>query len=76
MADTPGIRALALQGVQPDQLADCYPEMRPFLGECRFNDCAHINEPGCAIRAAVDSGEIGPGRYQSYVSLRRGDTDD
>lgn len=76
VADTPGIRSLALQGVEPDDLPACYPEFRPFLGECRFNNCTHIHEPGCAIRRAVDSGEIGPGRYQSYVSLRRGDTTD
>jgi ribosome biogenesis GTPase len=73
IADTPGIRALALQGVAPEDLPECYPEFRPLLGHCRFNDCTHVHEPGCAIREAVGSGEIGFGRYESYVSLRRGD---
>jgi ribosome biogenesis GTPase / thiamine phosphate phosphatase len=73
IADTPGIRALALQGVAPEDLPECFPEFRPFLGHCRFNDCTHVHEPGCAIREAVGSGEVGFGRYESYVSLRRGD---
>jgi ribosome biogenesis GTPase len=76
VADTPGIRALALQGVEPENLPECFPEFRSFLGECRFNDCTHVHEPDCAIRGAVETGAIGPGRYQSYVSLRRGETDD
>jgi ribosome biogenesis GTPase len=76
VADTPGIRALALQGVEPEDLPECFPEFRPYLGMCRFNDCTHLQEPGCAIRQAVEDGEIGPGRYASYASLRRGDTDD
>ncbi|HYP61156.1 MAG TPA: ribosome small subunit-dependent GTPase A [Thermomicrobiales bacterium] len=76
IADTPGIRALALQGVALEDLPECFPEFRPFLGHCRFNDCTHVHEPGCAIREAVGSGEIGFGRYESYVSLRRGDPED
>ena len=76
VADTPGIRALALQGVEPKDLPECFPEFRPHLGFCRFNDCTHLQEPGCAVRQAVEDGEIGPGRYASYASLRRGDTDD
>lgn len=76
IADTPGIRALALQGVAPGELPECFPEFRPFLGSCRFNDCSHIHEPGCSVRDALESGSIGIGRYQSYASLRRGDTED
>ena len=75
VADTPGIRALALQGVDPEDLPECFPEFREFLGECRFNDCTHVHEPGCAIREAVEEGKIGPGRYDSYVRLRRGEPD-
>jgi ribosome biogenesis GTPase len=76
VADTPGIRALALQGVPPEYLPQCFPEFRPFLDDCRFNDCSHVHEPGCAIRQAVEDDKIATGRYQSYVSLRRGDQDD
>ena len=73
VADTPGIRALSLQGVGPDELDTLFPEMRPFLGECRYADCAHVQEPGCAVIAAVADGLIDRERYESYVSLRRGD---
>jgi ribosome biogenesis GTPase len=43
--------------------------MRPFIGECRFGDCRHVSEPRCAVRAAVERGEIAPDRHQSYVVL-------
>jgi ribosome biogenesis GTPase / thiamine phosphate phosphatase len=76
VADTPGIRALALQGVAPEDLPECFPEFREYIGHCRFNDCTHIHEPGCAIREAVGEGVIGIGRYESYVSLRRGDPEE
>jgi len=76
VADTPGIRALSLQGVTTDELDQFFPEMRPFLGECRYADCAHLSEPGCAVLAAVDAGEIGRERYESYASLRRGEMPD
>jgi ribosome biogenesis GTPase len=76
VADTPGIRALSLQGVDADELDQLFLEMRPFLGQCRYADCSHMSEPGCAVRAAVDAGEIRQERYESYVSLRRGNLPD
>src|SRR5215204_6826754 len=76
VADTPGIRALSLQGVAADELDRFFPEMRPFLGECRFANCSHVSEPGCAVRAAVDVGAITRERYDSYVALRRGELRD
>jgi len=76
VADTPGIRALSLQGVGADELDQFFPEMWPFLGQCRYADCSHVSEPGCAVQAAVDAGEIRRERYESYVSLRRGDLPD
>jgi ribosome biogenesis GTPase len=72
VADTPGIRALSLQGVEADELDQLFPEMRSFLGQCRYADCSHVSEPGCAVQAAVDAGEIRRERFESYVSLRRG----
>ncbi|MGH2617348.1 MAG: ribosome small subunit-dependent GTPase A [Thermomicrobiales bacterium] len=72
-ADTPGIRALSLQGVAPEDLDLLFPEMRPFLGDCRFADCTHLTEPGCAIQAAVAQGQISRERYESYARLRRGE---
>ncbi len=76
VADTPGIRSLALQGVDSTDLPGCFPEFRDHLGHCRFNDCSHLHEPDCAIRQAVEAGDIGSGRYGSYASLRRGDAED
>jgi ribosome biogenesis GTPase len=76
VADTPGIRALSLQGVGADELDHLFPEMRPFLGDCRYADCSHLSEPGCAVLAAVDAGAISRERYESYASLHRGDLPD
>ena len=74
LADTPGIRALSLQGIDPQDLDQMFPEFAPYLGECRYADCAHITEPGCAVRQAVEEGDIDRERYESYVALRRGDS--
>jgi ribosome biogenesis GTPase len=76
VADTPGIRALALQGVTPEELDWCYPELRPYLGACFYADCTHLHEPGCAVIAAVESGAVSRHRYESYATLRRGDSAD
>jgi ribosome biogenesis GTPase len=76
VADTPGIRALALHGVAPEDMDACYPELRPFLGNCFYADCTHIHEPGCAVRSAVEDGAVPLDRYESYVSLRRGGFDE
>jgi ribosome biogenesis GTPase len=70
VADTAGLRELGLWQIPPDDLPHNFPEFRPYLGECRFSDCAHIAEPDCAIRAAVERGDIDEGRYNSYVKLR------
>jgi ribosome biogenesis GTPase len=66
VADTPGIRQLGLWGVDFDALDTLYPEFRPYLGECYYADCRHLNEPGCAVRAALEAGLIHPERYESY----------
>jgi len=69
--DTPGIREFGLWGVEETDLAYFFPEMRPYLGSCRFGlNCQHADEPGCAVRKAVASGRISPYRYQSYLKLR------
>lgn len=69
--DTPGIREFGLWDVDGGELAWFFPEMRPFLGGCRFGlDCRHAGEPGCAVRKAVTAGLVSPYRYQSYLKLR------
>lgn len=73
LADTPGIRALSLQGVEARELPWLFPELRPHLSHCRYANCAHLAEPGCAVREAVTNGQIDQTRYESYAALRRGD---
>ena len=68
--DTPGVRAFALWGVDALDLARYYPDLRPHLGDCRFGDCRHDREPGCAVRAAVERGDVDPRRFAHYCKLR------
>jgi len=71
VADTPGIRVLALFDVDPEELDACFPDIAPFVADCRFSDCTHTTEPGCAVLAAVEEGRIHQHRYESYVRLRQ-----
>lgn len=70
VADTPGLKALALWDIQPEELDGYFVEMRPLVQQCAFSDCTHLHEPGCAVREAVKKGTIHPSRYQSYLHLR------
>ena len=70
VADTPGIRAVALFDTDPEELDAYFPEIAPLVAECQFSDCTHIVEPDCAVIAAVEAGLIHPERYESYVVLR------
>ncbi len=67
VADTPGIRELAGWQIPDDELDWCFREFRPFLGDCEFNNCTHLHEPGCAVREAVERGDITAERYDSYM---------
>lgn len=67
VADTPGIRELAGWCIPDEDLAWCFRDIRPFLGQCAFNNCTHIHEPECAVRQAVEEGHIEPVRYESYT---------
>jgi ribosome biogenesis GTPase len=70
--DTPGIRELGVIDIEKQELSHFFPEMRERLNQCRFNNCRHINEPGCAILEAIEEGEIAPSRYDSYLSIYNG----
>lgn len=70
VADTPGIRGLALFDLEPYEVDAYFREIAPVVEKCRFSDCTHKHEPGCAVRAAVKKGEIHPERYESYLRLR------
>jgi ribosome biogenesis GTPase len=73
VADTPGIRELGLWQIPPSELAWCFPEFRDHLGSCAFNDCSHLHEPRCGLRAAVGSGSVSEDRYDSYRRMLTGD---
>lgn len=75
IADTAGIRALALGGAASTRLDQCFPEFRPYLGVCRLSDCSHLHEPHCAVRAAVAARAIDGERYDSYCRLSGGERD-
>jgi len=70
--DTPGIRELGIVDIEQAELGGMFPEIRQYRENCRFKNCRHINEPGCAVLAAVESGEIAPSRYDSYLSIYHG----
>lgn len=69
VADTAGIRAMALGSAAAGRLDWCFRELRPYLGQCHLGDCTHVHEPGCAVHAAVQRGEITAARYESYCRL-------
>jgi ribosome biogenesis GTPase len=69
LVDTPGFNEVGLWGIEPRELASCFPEFRPHLGECRFQDCRHVREPGCRVLAAVAEGAIAADRLESYRML-------
>lgn len=69
LVDTPGLREVGMWGLPAESLDQCFPEFRPYLGECRFQDCRHDTEPGCAVQRALAAGTIDAERYESYVKL-------
>jgi ribosome biogenesis GTPase len=69
VADTPGLREVGMWALPPSELDRCFPEFRPHLLHCRFADCRHLEEPDCAVRAAVAAGDVSSARYESYVRL-------
>lgn len=69
VADTPGLQVLELWSMEPDELAAAFPEFRPLLGGCRFNDCRHLEEPECAVLRALEDGHLAEHRYESYRAL-------
>jgi ribosome biogenesis GTPase len=73
VADTPGMRSLALWDTKPEELDGYFPDLAALVAACQFNDCNHKTEPGCAVRAAVQAGRVHPQRYDSYLRLRAGE---
>ncbi|ALE53058.1 ribosome small subunit-dependent GTPase [Candidatus Thioglobus autotrophicus] len=69
LIDSPGIREFQLDNLTDKEILSGFKEFKPFIGECKFRNCAHINEPKCAIKNAVEDGVIHPKRYHSYLQL-------
>jgi ribosome biogenesis GTPase / thiamine phosphate phosphatase len=67
--DTPGIREFGLVDIPRQELSHYFPEMRVLLNECQFNNCLHVNEPGCAIKKALNEGKLSLDRYVSYCVM-------
>jgi ribosome biogenesis GTPase len=70
VVDSPGLREVGMWGLASEHLDECFREFRVHIPECRFGNCTHSVEPGCAVRAAVDQGAISAERYDSYLRLR------
>jgi ribosome biogenesis GTPase len=73
IADTPGVKAFALWDIEPEELDAYFPEIRDRVAGCAFSDCSHLHEPGCAVLAGLEAGEIDPERYDSYRRMRLGE---
>ena len=73
VVDTPGIKEFALYDLDNDTLAQRFPEMRQLMSQCRFANCTHTHEPGCAVKNAVEQEDIAPWRYENYLRMMSGD---
>ncbi len=69
LIDTPGIKEFGILDIEEHELSHYFPEMRKYLGQCKYNNCRHVNEPGCMILEKVKEGYIHPYRYQSYLNI-------
>ncbi len=67
--DTPGVKEMSIADLEPEEVAGYFPEMRARMHECRFSNCMHINEPGCAVIEAVQEGKIAFSRYENYLHI-------
>ncbi len=70
--DTPGIKELGLMDIYNEEISHFFPEMRDLFGQCKFHNCTHTHEPGCAVMDAVEKGEISMSRFESYLSMMDG----
>lgn len=69
LIDTPGVKGFGLIDIEPDNLGHYFPEMFALLHDCKFNNCKHLKEPGCAVRQAYDANDIPASRYENYLSI-------
>ena len=74
--DTPGVRGFGLVDLEDVEISHLFPEIFKFQSECKFSDCKHLEEPGCAVRKAIQMNQIAPSRYKSYLSMLNGDEEE
>lgn len=74
--DTPGIRAFGVVNLDKEVISHYFPEMRALIGQCKFHNCQHINEPNCAVKSGLEEGTIYESRYWTYLQLMNNDEDD
>jgi ribosome biogenesis GTPase len=74
--DTPGIRAFGVVNLEKEVISHYFPEMRALIGQCKFHNCQHINEPNCAVKTELEAGTIYESRYWTYLQLMNNDEDD
>ncbi|KAA5537336.1 ribosome small subunit-dependent GTPase A [Taibaiella lutea] len=67
--DTPGVKEFGIVDMEREELSHYFPEMKVLINDCKFNNCIHINEPGCAVKAAVAAGEVSMERFESYIAI-------
>lgn len=75
VADTPGLKALDLWDIEPEEVDGFFPELRALVPHCRFSNCTHLHEPGCAVKEALEKEDIHPERYHSYLRMRKVEED-
>jgi ribosome biogenesis GTPase len=73
--DTPGIKGFGLVDMEPEEIGDYFPELFALKGSCKFNNCLHLDEPHCAVKDALEEGQIAESRYRSYVQMISEDRD-
>jgi ribosome biogenesis GTPase len=69
MIDTPGIKEFGLEHFESQEIGERFPEFRALQHNCRYNNCTHVHEPGCAVKLALEQGAVNPGRYHNYLGL-------
>ena len=69
LMDTPGFSSLYIEGMEKEELKDYFTEFRPYEGQCKYQGCVHIHEPGCSVKAALEQGKLSSLRYEDYLGL-------